>query len=117
MRSVVFISAILFTFCIIGCGGNDREQSRVEVRLEEASISLEGMKCQMCASFVQQAAKKVPGVAAVDVDLNRKTGTVSYNPEETSLSAIEIAIADAGYTANETKRNETAYAQLPDCCK
>jgi copper chaperone CopZ len=117
MHSFRLLLAILTIMVFIGCSGKNEEQAETNVHYETATIALETMKCQMCAAFVQQAAIKVHGVAEMDVNLDRKVGTVRYNPEETNLAQIEQAIADAGYNANDTSRNEEIYATLPDCCK
>jgi copper chaperone CopZ len=117
MYKIRLFLAVLTIMVFIGCSGKDGGQADTNIHHETGTIALETMKCQMCAAFVQQAAKKVHGVVEMDVNLERKVGTVRYNPEETDLAQIEQAIADAGYNANDTPRNKEVYATLPDCCK
>jgi copper chaperone CopZ len=117
MRFTNLIPVLMIFVIAVGCGQEEKTHEETIDEYQTATISLETMKCQMCASFVQHAAKKVDGVSEMDVDLERKVGTVRFDPEKTSLDIIELAIANAGYNANETKRDEEVYATLPDCCK
>jgi copper chaperone len=56
-----------------------------------------GMSCAHCEAAVKEAVAGVPGVAAVDVDLDTKRVVVSG--EGLSDKAVRAAIIDAGYEA------------------
>lgn len=117
MRSFVVIPVLLGFLFIIGCGsGEERDDTPVDEYTTE-TISLETIQCQMCAATVQQAASNVEGVERVDVHLEGRVGTVSFNADKASLKDIELAIAKTGYHANDTKRDENVYLQLPACCR
>lgn len=63
----------------------------------DVTFHIDNMKCQGCASNVENAAKSVPGVEKVYIDLASKTADISF--EGTSKEAIQQAIQDAGYHA------------------
>jgi len=117
MRSSTLIPMIIGFLFFIGCGGGEQSEEIPTIEYATETIALETIQCLMCVASVQQAAASVAGVEGMNIDFDRKIGTVSYNADMTSLKDIELAIAKAGYHANETKRDEEAYAQLPDCCR
>lgn len=84
---------------------------------QTTEISVHTAVCDMCAHNIEQAAGKVEGVESVAVDLEKKVAKVSYNADKTNVAMIEDAIAASGYAANDKAADETAYEELPDCCK
>jgi copper chaperone CopZ len=86
-------------------------------KTEVVKISLPSMVCSTCKDIIQKAIYAVDGVKNVDIDLDKKTAEVTFVPFQTSLEVIERAITDAGYDANDKKRNMEAYESLPACCK
>jgi copper ion binding protein len=56
------------------------------------------MTCQHCVMAVKKAVSAIPGVKAVEVDLEKKTVTVSCDDREVSVDAINEAVTKAGYT-------------------
>ncbi len=110
------IFALLSVFVIatgvanwIGCSAKS-EATTVEVKLPT-------LQCAVCVNTVETAVKQVDGVQSVSVDLNAKTAKVTFDAELTSVPALEKAIVQSGYAANDTKADSTAYQQLPSCCK
>ncbi|PID41362.1 MAG: mercury transporter [Proteobacteria bacterium] len=57
-------------------------------------IKINGMSCQHCAASVKEAMEKVPGIANVVVDLEKKQASFDGEPE---LSAIREAITRIGF--------------------
>jgi copper ion binding protein len=86
-------------------------------KLETATISARSMVCGTCAKTVEKAVYRVEGVKEVNVDVKEKTVEVKFVPAQTNLETIEMAISDAGYDANNRKRNPEAYEKLQACCK
>ncbi|HNW61321.1 MAG TPA: heavy-metal-associated domain-containing protein [bacterium] len=82
-----------------------------------AMISLPTIQCETCVATIEAAVKKVAGVTAISIDLKGKMAHVQYDAAKTDQRKIEMAIADAGYDANDVKRNEAAHAKLPACCQ
>ena len=61
------------------------------------TFTVTGMTCGNCERHVRQAAEGVAGVASVEVDRPANRATVSFDPAQTSASAIAAAITAAGY--------------------
>jgi periplasmic mercuric ion binding protein len=117
MRSTTVLFAFIGIFFIIGCGSTERTDETGHIQTTTETISLEGLKCQMCVATVQRAAGNLDGVEHMRIDFDTKVATVSFNSDMVTLTDIEHAIAESGYHANDTRRNEEAYASLPDCCR
>jgi Cu+-exporting ATPase len=58
------------------------------------------MTCESCVGTVTSAIKDLPGVAGVDVSLEKKQAVVFGSPDEVSAQAVIAAIEKAGYTAS-----------------
>ncbi len=65
--------------------------------VEEAAFSVNGMDCASCVSHVSKAARKVPGVQDVDVNLARGRAVVKFDPAQTNTTAVADAITESGY--------------------
>jgi copper ion binding protein len=63
------------------------------------TLTVKGMSCGNCVRHVEGALRKLPGVAAVTVDLAAGQATVEYNPEEANITLLKQAVAGAGYEA------------------
>jgi copper chaperone len=61
----------------------------------ELSYDVPGVSCSHCQNAIDDEVSQLPGVTAVDVDLNRKRVTV--RGERLDDAAVREAIADAGY--------------------
>lgn len=70
------------------CGGNDK----VTVKL-----NVEGMSCNHCKMTVEKELGQLPGVENVDVDLEGKTVTVTYDKEKVTEDKLKEIIKNAGY--------------------
>ena len=66
---------------------------------EEVVVGIEGMSCMHCVGKVETSLKGLEGVLAVNVDLEKKQASVSYDPEKTGVEAIREKIVEAGYQA------------------
>jgi len=56
------------------------------------------MTCANCSKTIGEAVRDLDGVSGADINYATDEGTVEYDPERVSLSAIYGAIEDAGYT-------------------
>lgn len=63
----------------------------------EANFLVEGMSCQHCVKAVQQALLALPGVMAVQVDLDGGQVQVQYQEGQVSLAQMKAAVTDQGY--------------------
>ncbi|MGO1839326.1 MAG: heavy-metal-associated domain-containing protein [Candidatus Microbacterium stercoravium] len=93
--------------CACGCGTTENTGLNITRRPADAPappsevvLRIDGMTCAHCVASVTEELQEVPGVDAVDVDLvagGTSTATVRTTvPVEPS--ALEAAIAEAGYT-------------------
>jgi len=90
-------------------------------KTETATISVKGMTCDDCVATVTKALEKVEGVTSVDVCLKSGSAKVSFDPQKTSVKALETAIADAGYSTDNVKANNPHKCdekkEKPGCCE
>jgi mercuric ion binding protein len=57
------------------------------------------MNCAACPITVKKALSKVPGVAKIDVDLDARQATVTFDDATTRVEALLRATREAGYPA------------------
>ena len=108
-----FIVVLAIGVFLFGCRQKENEADTVAT----ASIHASSMVCGSCAKTVKNAVTRIEGVKEVSVDLESKMVQVKYIPEKTTLESLEKAITDAGYDADNQKRNAEAYEKLDKCCK
>ena len=68
----------------------------------EVSLAITGMTCASCATRVEKALKRVPGVASAEVNLASETAQLVWSPNTPGASqtnALTAAVAKAGYGA------------------
>ncbi|HEY4613259.1 MAG TPA: heavy-metal-associated domain-containing protein [Bacteroidota bacterium] len=112
MKTTLILLTILVALVVFGCAKTEEQPT-----VQTASIKVETAVCGDCGSTITDALKKVEGVQEASVDNEKKTATVQFLPAKVDLKRLETAIADAGYNANDTKRNPEAYEKLEECCK
>ena len=62
---------------------------------EQLTYTVPGMSCGHCRAAITDEVEKVPGVAAVDVDLDARRVTVAG--DQLDDATVRAAIAEAGY--------------------
>ncbi len=67
-------------------------------------LNVEKMHCALCPVTVRKAIEKVDGVKDVNVDFERKTATVIYDDEATTVDSIADASTNVGYPAAPAKQ-------------
>jgi len=60
-------------------------------------LRVEGMDCGACATKIETAMKRLPGVSDVDVSFNRESLSLILDEDRTSRAAIERRIEALGY--------------------
>lgn len=73
-----------------------------------AVLEIEGMHCSSCAGLIEKSLKKVPGVTDANVNFASEKARVKFDPKAVDVSALEKAVADAGYSAKASAGNDTA---------
>jgi periplasmic mercuric ion binding protein len=64
---------------------------------QTATLAVENMTCGTCPIVVKKALEKVPGVSATVVDFDKKTATVTFDPEKANLARLTQATTEAGF--------------------
>jgi len=72
--------------------------------------------CEMCQARILKAFTNVFGVSTAVWNKDTKILEVSYDKNETSLNAIEKAIAKAGHDTKNHQAKNKDYNSLPGCC-
>ena len=65
--------------------------------MKKQTLPVVGMMCASCSARVERCLKEQPDVASVAVNLAGRTALVEYDEAQTSLAALQKAVADAGY--------------------
>ena len=65
-------------------------------RAAEVIAPVRGMHCAACVDKVERALKGVAGVDRASVNLATEQATVSFDPERTSVDALQAAVTAAG---------------------
>lgn len=63
------------------------------------TLEVQNMTCGLCPVTVKKSLQKVSGVQNVQVDFDKRTATVVYDPEQAQLQALIEATTNAGYPA------------------
>ena len=66
-------------------------------------LKIEGMTCGHCVKSVTDALQRVDGVSSAEVDLSAGRAVVEHDEERADSSVLVAAVADEGYTAEETQ--------------
>ena len=64
---------------------------------QTAVLDVQNMTCGLCPVTVKKSLEKVAGVSAVQVDFDKKTATVTYDPDKAQPEALTKATTNAGY--------------------
>ncbi len=68
---------------------------------KEITIPIDGMTCSACATAIERATKKLPGVESASVNFATEKMTVKYSPQQVRISEIKQAVMKAGYQPRE----------------
>ena len=66
-------------------------------------LDVQNMTCAVCPITVKKALERVAGVTDAKVDFDKKTASVSFDPDKANLAALTKATADAGYPSSVRK--------------
>ena len=64
------------------------------------------MSCASCAAKIEQATRKLPGVASANVNLATEKLNIEYNHQELTANEIMRAVKEAGYQAFILKKDD-----------
>jgi mercuric ion binding protein len=66
-------------------------------------LDVQNMTCALCPITVKKSLEQVPGVASAEVDLERKTATVKFDPDKTAPATLVKATTNAGFPSTVRK--------------
>lgn len=66
---------------------------------EEVTLQIEGMTCDHCVMHVTRALKSLSGVNNAEINLEKKTAQVRYDPSVVSPDEMIKAVNETGYQA------------------
>ncbi|MEO6528292.1 MAG: heavy metal translocating P-type ATPase [Gemmatimonadaceae bacterium] len=78
------------------------DHSTPDGRGERIDLPITGMTCAACASRIERALAKAPGVTKAGVNLATQRATVEYDPAATGVRALMDRVKDAGYGTGQT---------------
>jgi copper chaperone len=67
--------------------------------MQDSVIKVSGMTCQGCVNSVTRVLSAVPGVASVQVSLERGEAALRYDPAKATEAQLRQAVEDAGFEA------------------
>jgi periplasmic mercuric ion binding protein len=65
--------------------------------LQTVTLDVQNMTCAVCPITVKKALEKVSGVTDAKVNFDKKTASISFDPDKASPAVLTKATADAGY--------------------
>ncbi|WP_442265806.1 heavy-metal-associated domain-containing protein [Tenacibaculum sp. ZS6-P6] len=123
MKKVILSIVIIATVGLVSCKNEVKKESTKtekttsnELASTNSTFGVRG-NCGMCKNTIEKAVNKINGVKSVEWDKLRKQVNVSFDKAKTNLDAIHNAIAASGYDTDKIMGSESAYENLPACCK
>jgi len=83
----------------------------------KAVISTPGAHCENCKARIEGYVSRQYGVSSVNVDIKKKTTTVTFIKDRTNIEEIKVYIANRGYDADDVTAEPTMYNRLPPACQ
>ncbi|MCJ0553026.1 heavy metal translocating P-type ATPase [Enterococcus cecorum] len=69
-------------------------------------FGIQGMGCASCVAKIEQATRKLPGVASANVNLATEKLSIEYNHQELTANEIMQAVKEVGYQAFILKKDD-----------
>jgi len=119
-RNLVLVVGALTIIGVVASVGCSRSQTNVGTALaasdpavKTVTIPVEGMSCAACAARVKKTLKEIPGVQAVQLNLERRNAHVRYLDDQVSPDRLMAAINQLGYKAGTPALAGTRIARIP----
>ena len=65
--------------------------------LQTVTLAVENMTCGTCPVVVSKALKRVPGVTSTVIDMEKRTATVTFDPDKANSAKLTEATTNAGF--------------------
>jgi copper chaperone CopZ len=110
-----FSLSLLAVFCFTAVSfGQYQQTQKVSGK---AVIKTPTILCEKCQEKVEFFISHTEGVTSCTVNIRKKTTTVTWLNDRTTLENIKTAIANLGYDADDIEAEEYAFKRLPKECK
>lgn len=73
--------------------------------IDKISISIPGVKCEICEENISGALRKADGIIEAIINISNKTAEIKYDKAVITPGMIRTAITNAGYNADGIKKN------------
>ena len=110
-----FSLSLLAVFCFTAVSFAQYQQTQ-KVSCK-ALIKTPTILCEKCQEKVEFFISHTEGVTSAAVNIRKKTTTVTWLNDRTTLENIKTAIANLGYDADDIEAEEYAFKKLPKECK
>jgi periplasmic mercuric ion binding protein len=110
-----FSLSLLAVFCFTAVSFSQYQQTQKVSG--KAVIKTPTILCEKCQEKVEFFISHTEGVTPVAINIRKKTTTVTWLNDRTTLENIKTAIANLGYDADDIEAEEYAYKRLPKECK
>ena len=113
------MKALSLCFLAVFCFGTTSfgQYQQTQKVLGKAVIKTPTILCEKCQEKVEFFISHTAGVSSVAVNIRKKTTTVTWLNDRTTLENIKTAIANLGYDADDIEAEEYAFKRLPKECK
>ncbi len=65
--------------------------------MQTTTVNIDGMTCGGCVKSISNALAQVAGVAKSDISLEQHHATIHYDDSQTTITALQQAIEEAGF--------------------
>ena len=64
---------------------------------QSVTLAVENMTCGTCPIVVKKALLRVQGVSSTTVDFEKKTATITFDPDKATTANLTTATTEAGF--------------------
>ncbi len=73
--------------------------------------------CGMCKDRIEDKLNYTKGIVFAELDLETKIVEVKFKTKYLTATQVRLIITSLGYDADDAKKNQEAYENLPGCCQ
>lgn len=107
MKTILSIFLVLFVFTV---SAQAKQPKTKTIEIKTSVI------CECHGNLINKL-NYTKGVVFAELDLKTQIVTVKYKTKHVSDAQVRQIIANIGYHADDIKRNETSFNELPACCR
>lgn len=115
MKLIKLIVTLLVLF--IGFHSNAQNKNSKKAVIKTTIFCDHCKVCKSCGTNFKENMLKIKGVRMYELNEEKETITVYFNPKRTDINTIRIAISKMGFDADDVEADPEAYEKLDNCCK